>query len=67
MALYRVYKIGSDQHIKAAENIECATDQEARCEAERLLEVYPAAEVWEGRRLVARVRAPGHPNQQALG
>ncbi|HEY7581694.1 MAG TPA: hypothetical protein VH855_29195 [Acetobacteraceae bacterium] len=61
MTLYRVYMIGSDDHIKEAENIECATDQEACVEAERMLDAYPAAEVWEGRRLVARIRAPEQP------
>ena len=59
MTGYRVYMIGSDEHIKEAENIECATDKEACAEAERILGVYPAAEVWEGRRLVARIRAAG--------
>jgi hypothetical protein len=59
MALYRVYMIGPDDHIKEAENIECATDQEACAEAQRRLDRHPAAEVWEGRRLVARIRAPG--------
>jgi hypothetical protein len=58
MTLYRVYMIGSDDHIKEAENIECASDEEACAEAEHRLDVYPAAEVWEGRRFVARVRAP---------
>jgi hypothetical protein len=63
MALYRIYMIGSDDHIKEAQNVECATDQEACLHAERMLDTYPAAEVWEGRRLVARIRMPGRPAQ----
>ena len=63
MTLYRIYMIGSDDHIKEAQNVECATDQEACLQAESTLDAYPAAEVWEGRRLVARIRAPGRPDQ----
>lgn len=63
MTLYRVYLIGSDDRIKEAENIDCATDQEACAEAERMLDVYPTAEVWDGRRLVARIQSQ-HPSGQ---
>jgi hypothetical protein len=59
MALYRVYMIGSDRHIQGVENIICTSDQEACVEAERMLNLYKLAEVWEGRRLVAQVRGPG--------
>jgi hypothetical protein len=60
MALYRVYMIGSDRHIKDVETVTCTTDQEACVEAERMLELYKTAEVWDGSRLVARVSLPPH-------
>ena len=57
MALYRIYKLDADDHIADAENVECATDEEACAKALQMQGAYPAVEVWEGARRVARMGA----------
>ena len=57
MADYRVYFIGTNDHIYAAENIEAADDQSAIAIAQRLCAEKPdcrATEVWERGRRVHR-------------
>jgi hypothetical protein len=58
MALYRFYWFGSDGHIKAAENRDCASDDEAKAHAARVIGDYAAIEVWLGTRCVARLAGP---------
>jgi hypothetical protein len=58
MLIYRFYLLGHDDRIKDAENVECATDQDACLQAQQIMRSHPAVEVWEGRRFVARVDAP---------
>jgi hypothetical protein len=58
MALYRFYWIGRDSHIWAAQNIECASDEEAKATAADRLGEFAAIEVWLGERRVARIDAP---------
>jgi hypothetical protein len=57
MTDYRVYFIGGDDHIFAAENIEAADDQAAIAMAEHLCAGQPGCrgfEVWERARQVHR-------------
>lgn len=51
---YRCYLLTSDLHIRNSAEVECASDEEARLEGERLLanSVYQWLEIWDGRRLV---------------
>ena len=55
---FRMYWIGPDEHIKAAQNFECASDAEAKAEALEIIGDYPAIEIWEGIRFVAHLTAP---------
>jgi hypothetical protein len=55
MALYRIYRVDAADHIADAENVECADDEEACAKAREMQGYYPAVEVWEGSRLVARI------------
>ncbi len=59
MALYRFYWFGSDGHIKAAENRECASDDEAKAQASQAIGDYAAIEVWLGARCVAQLAGDG--------
>ena len=43
---------------KAAQNLECASDAEAKAEALEIIGKYPAIEIWEGARLVEYLTAP---------
>jgi hypothetical protein len=54
--------VDTDDHIADAENVECANDADAYAKALQMQGAYPAVEVWEGARRVARmglVRARG--------
>jgi hypothetical protein len=54
MPTYRLYWIGSDDHIRKAENVECASDTEA-CElAQERIGDYLKVEVWLGATCVGR-------------
>jgi hypothetical protein len=55
MALYRFYWFGSDGHIKAAENRDCASDEEAQAKALEMIAEHATLEVWLGARCVARL------------
>ncbi len=55
---YRLYWIGDDGHSKRAENVECASDEEARMAAIDRRGSSVAVEVWSGQRFVARIGAP---------
>lgn len=55
MPTYRIYFVGQDDHFHGAENIECATDDEAvDCALERI-GAFPAVEVWCDARSVGRI------------
>lgn len=65
---YRCYLI-SGQNIQAVRTYECADDAEVILKASALLDSkpeHPAVEIWEGKRLVARLtRSPtGETSQQ---
>jgi hypothetical protein len=57
MPEYRFYLLGADDHIKGAENVECATDQDACLKARQMMRSHPSIEIWEGSRFVARIDA----------
>ena len=58
MPIYRFYWIGPDGHIKAAENVECASDEEAITVAASRKGGFPAIEIWLGTRCVLRIGVP---------
>jgi len=58
MALYRFYWMDPDGHIKAAENVECPSDEAAGTIAVARQGDFAAVEVWLGQRLVRRVGQP---------
>jgi len=59
MAEYRVYVLDERGHITSpAHIIKCKDDDEATRRARQYLDGKPAAEVWNGSRRVARIRAP---------
>lgn len=55
MLLYRMYWMGADGHYTGAEDIECASDQEAITKAWKQIGDAPAMEVWLGTRRVAQL------------
>ena len=55
MAHYRIFFIGSDDHIAKADILECPTDDDALARARLSCTAYPAVEVWELARRVGRV------------
>lgn len=52
---YRVLFLNTANWVCGAANIGCASDADALAEAERLLKWHPAAEVWQGDRVVGNV------------
>lgn len=59
MPAYRFYFLGTDDHIKATETIECADNAAAAATAAALLDDrpgYAAIEVWRGKDLVHQTR-----------
>ena len=61
MPLYRIYWIGGDGHIKAAENLECASDEEARTKALEVMGGFPMMEVWLGANRIAQLSRSSQP------
>jgi hypothetical protein len=55
MARYRIYLLTAPDHIDDYRAAECASDAEAEWLAGWLLQDHPAAEIWCGKRRVARV------------
>lgn len=55
MAFYRIYGIGHGGRIEAAENVECASDEEAQMKALEVMGRFPATEVWLGTNRVAQL------------
>jgi len=58
MTTYRVFVLGSDDHIVGAEVIDCLTDREAMHLAPRIGGDHKAVEVWELARRIGRVDPP---------
>jgi hypothetical protein len=58
VALYRVYGIGSSGHFEAADNIECASHEEARTRALEVMGAFVEMEIWLGTQLIARLSYP---------
>ena len=52
--LYRIYGIDAEDHIVHRDDFECGSDQEAITQASSHQD-FPAMEVWEGTRRVARI------------
>ena len=57
MAHYRMFFIGSDNHIVGAEVLECPSDDDALARARLSCGAHPAVEVWELARRVGLVEA----------
>jgi hypothetical protein len=49
---YRIYLLGSDEHIRQGHDVECSTDAEAYATIAKVVGGYPAAELWCGSRRV---------------
>jgi hypothetical protein len=58
MATYRVFVLGSDDHIVGADVIDCLTDGEAMRLASSIGGDHKPVEVWELARRVGRVDPP---------
>jgi hypothetical protein len=52
---YRIYLLTCENHIDDVHVAKCVSDKEAYNEAARVLQDYPAAEIWCGGRLVGHV------------
>jgi hypothetical protein len=59
MKNYKIYSLDEVGHIALAQNMECADDLDALDWAENAAGHGPGMEVWQGSRLVARVK-PGN-------
>jgi len=51
---YRIYQLGSDDHIRRGHDVHCSTDAEAFAAIAHITGSFPAAEVWCGTRRVGR-------------
>jgi hypothetical protein len=56
---YRIYYIGQNGRINAAETIDCETDMEALAKAAEILNGHPAIEVWQRARIVGKLTTEG--------
>ena len=57
MPLYRIYWLGQDDHIDAADYIECETDSEAAAKGQELIGPHAAVELWLEKRYVVTLPA----------
>jgi hypothetical protein len=62
MQEYRVFFLGTDGHVRAAEEFYCASDDEACLRARAIISDCPVREVWSRDRRVAIIP----PNEQVL-
>jgi hypothetical protein len=53
---YKLYSLSAEDHIEASAEISSATDEDARAHAAARLGNYAAVEIWQGTRIVGRVR-----------
>jgi hypothetical protein len=60
MATYRIFMLGSDDHIIRADIVDCSTDDEAMTLAPGFGGTHKAVEVWELARRVGRVELLHH-------
>jgi hypothetical protein len=69
LSSFRCYFM-SGEHIQAVHRYECANDAEVILKANELLKAHPehpAMEIWEGKRLVARLTKNPHAQTQQEG
>jgi hypothetical protein len=60
MALYKFYCLDTNKQIKAAINVDCLSDEDARDQAAIILQVHEGIEIWHGGRVVGQTqRATG--------
>lgn len=64
MPLYRFYWIGADDKIARIDNVDCASDVDARRIAAEYKVASPAVEVWLGEHRVVRMDAPEVPGRE---
>jgi len=57
MPLYRIYWLGQDGHIDAADYIECESDSTATAKGQELIGPHAAVELWLEKRYVATLPA----------
>ena len=57
MPLYRIYWLGQDDHIDAADYIECESDSEAAAKGHELIGAHAAVELWLEKRYVVTLPA----------
>jgi hypothetical protein len=57
MPLYRIYWLGQDGHIDAADYIDCESDSEATAKGEELIGLHSAVELWLEKRYVVTLPA----------
>jgi hypothetical protein len=57
MSYYRIYLLTPQDRICAFCDAECVSDHEAKEQALKALGSHPAAEIWQGSRIVGRVLA----------
>ena len=58
MPHYRIYWIGTDNHIHRAEAMECETDEQAWEAAKDRFGAFPSMELWRGATLVRSMTPP---------
>ena len=66
MPLYRIYWLGQDDHIDAADYIECASDAEAATKGRELIGPHAAVELWLEKRYVAKLPAEASADPVAV-
>jgi hypothetical protein len=66
MLEYRVFLVGSDGHIKAAEELTCDTDQEACERASKIMTACPVQEVWREDQKVAVIPSDGETEKRRI-
>jgi hypothetical protein len=66
MAVYRFYWVGDDDKIRRADNVECASDEDARRIAAEYKAASPAIEVWLGERRIVKLAAPGSQDAELV-
>jgi hypothetical protein len=66
MLEYRVFLLGSDGRIKAAEELTCETDQEACEQALKILTACPVREVWRGDKKIAVIPSEGEREKRSV-
>jgi hypothetical protein len=63
--LYRFYWLNANDRIVSAADIDCESDYDARHEASRRIDGYPAVEIWMLDQRIGLVRATGSGSRAA--